>query len=234
MKGTLYLIPSLLGDTPAARAIPPENTERLSTIRHFIVEEVRTARRFLRACIPDFPIDASSFLVYNEHTAGEDLSFYLEPLEKGSDAGLLSEAGIPCVADPGAAIVRAAHERGIRVRPLPGPSSLLLALAASGFNGQHFLFHGYLPVDRDGRTRKIRELEKAIYALDQTQIFIETPYRNQALFRSLLSACRDGTRLCIAEGLTTDEESVRVNSIAAWKRGDPGPGRRPAVFLLYR
>lgn len=232
-KGTLYLIPSLLGDSPVQRAIPDLNIGIIRNLNYFIVEEIRSARRFLKKACPAVSIDDLQFLILNEHTTQQELSSFLEPLEKGNDVGLLSEAGLPCIADPGSLMVRMAHESGITICPLVGPSSLMLALMASGFNGQNFSFSGYLPIEKNARIRKIKELERNVYSMDQTQIFIEAPYRNLQLFRAITENCQEGTLLCIATELTTDEESVIVNTIKSWKGKSPAIEKKPTVFLLY-
>jgi 16S rRNA (cytidine1402-2'-O)-methyltransferase len=216
-------------------SVLPEGT--LAVIRRlefFIVEEIRTARRFLiRAGIPK-PIDALNFQVFNEHSGDQDIHEYLADALAGRDIGLLSEAGVPCVADPGSLIVRVAHELGIRVVPLTGPSSILLALMASGFNGQNFAFVGYLPADKILRGKKIKELERAIVEKDQTQVFIETPYRNQQVFDSLKTICRPDTQLCMATDVTGVNEVITSCSIAGWQNKKPDIHKKPTIFLLYR
>jgi 16S rRNA (cytidine1402-2'-O)-methyltransferase len=232
-KGTLYLIPSLLGESPVKNVVPDYNVEIIRRINYFIVEEVRTARRFLKKTSPALSIDDLQFLIFNEHTSPENLSSFLEPLKNGHDTGLLSEAGLPCIADPGAGIIRIAHEANIRICPLVGPSSLLLALMASGFNGQNFSFIGYLPIDKNGRASKLKEMERNIYSMDQTQIFIEAPYRNIQVFQAVLETCREGTLLCVATELTTSAESIIVRTIGSWKGKHPDIDKKPTVFLLY-
>jgi len=233
-KGTLYLIPSFLGESQVEAVFPSINKEIISKIRYFIVEEVRTARRFLKKVCPEIEIDKLTFTLYNEHSSTNDVSEFLEPTMKGEDTGIISEAGTPCVADPGSLIVKLAHESGIRVSPMTGPSSLLLALMASGFNGQQFAFLGYLPIDKSARSKKIREIELDIYKKDQTQIFIETPYRNLQLFQALTDTCQESTLLCMATSLTTTEESILTLSIKEWKKRKPYINKKPVVFLLYR
>jgi 16S rRNA (cytidine1402-2'-O)-methyltransferase len=233
-KGTLYLIPSLLGESQADAVFPSANREIVSKVRYFIVEEIRTARRFLKKVCPEIDIDSLTFTLYNEHSSSIDISSFLEPLLKGEDAGIISEAGIPCVADPGSLVVRLAHESGIRVVPLVGPSSILLALMASGFNGQQFVFHGYLPIDKPARARRLREIEQEILKKDQTQVFIETPYRNLQLLQAITETCQESTLLCIATSLTTSEESIITLPIKEWKKKKPDINKKPTVFLLYR
>jgi 16S rRNA (cytidine1402-2'-O)-methyltransferase len=233
-KGTLYLIPSLLGESPVGNVFPPENREIISRVKYFIVEELRTARRFLKKICPEIEIDDLTFTLYNEHSNQTDTAVFLEPLLNGQDAGIISEAGTPCVADPGSYVVLLAHKSGVRVVPLVGPSSLLLALMASGFNGQEFVFHGYLPIDKPTRIKRIREIEKDIYVKNQTQVFIETPYRNLQLFQTLIETCHESTLLCLAASLTTNEESIITLSIKEWKKKKPDLNKKPTVFLLYR
>lgn len=233
-KGTLYLIPATLSDGPVTSVLP-EGT--LSTIRKldcFIVEEIRSARRFLIKAGLEKPIDELSFKVFNEHSGQDELFDYLNDAMNGKDIGLLSEAGVPCVADPGSLIVRSAHELGIRVVPLTGPSSLLLALMASGFNGQNFVFHGYLPVDKGLRIKRIREIDRLLRDKDQTQIFIETPYRNIQMFESLVNGCNPDTMLCLATDVSGPSESIRSMRLGEWKKQKPDINKKPTVFLLYR
>jgi len=232
-KGTLFLIPALLGESPVKNVVPDYNIEIICRLKYFIVEEVRTARRFLKKTSPTLSIDELQFLIFNEHTPSEKLSSFLEPLINGHDTGLLSEAGLPCVADPGSGILRLAHEANIRICPLIGPSSLMLALMASGFNGQNFSFSGYLPIEKKARVTRLKELERNIYSLDQTQIFIEAPYRNVQVFHAILETCREGTLLCLATELTTSEESIVVKTIGNWKGKQPDIDKKPTVFLLY-
>ncbi|HSG68648.1 MAG TPA: SAM-dependent methyltransferase [Bacteroidales bacterium] len=232
--GTLYLIPTPLGDGPVEAVMPANLNAVVSSLRYFVVEDLRTARRFIKKLDRDFDIDGSEFFQLNEHSKPEDTAGMLQPLLAGHDMGLMSEAGTPCVADPGAAIVTLAHEHNIKVVPLSGPSSITLALMASGFNGQNFIFHGYLPVDRRAREQSLRKLEQDAFLLDQTQIFIETPYRNMQMFESLITTLKPGTRLCIAANLTTDAEYIRSLSISKWKNQKPAIHKQPAVFLVYR
>ncbi|MBE0647739.1 MAG: SAM-dependent methyltransferase [Bacteroidales bacterium] len=233
-RGTLYLIPSTLGDTRPEDVLPEKTLAVIRSLNSFIVEELRSARRFLRKAGYQGDFERTGLLVFNEHTNRDDLAAFLEPMLAGTDTGLLSEAGTPCIADPGAEIVEIAREHGIRVIPLSGPNSILMALMASGFNGQNFTFHGYIPIDRNERQRKIREMERAAVEKDQTQIFIETPYRNKAIFEALIQTCNQATRLCIALEVTTENESIEVRTIAEWKKRNEHLHKKPAVFLLYR
>jgi 16S rRNA (cytidine1402-2'-O)-methyltransferase len=233
-KGKLFLIPAQLGDTDPADVIPEGTIAILRQLEVFVVEELRTARRFLKKAGFTKPFEKVTFLLLNEHTRIEDLSSLIKPALEGRDTGLLSEAGMPCIADPGSELAKIAHQSGVRVVPLTGPSSIFLALAASGFNGQNFTFNGYLPVEREKRNKKIKELEKVSYEKDQTQVFIETPYRNNQMFQSLTEVCRDETLLCLAADLTSPGEFVCVRSIREWRKEKPDLGRRPCVFLLYK
>jgi 16S rRNA (cytidine1402-2'-O)-methyltransferase len=235
MKGTLYLIPSTLGDSAPSSVLPQNIPETVEKLRYFIVEDNRTARRFLKKILPFINIDDLTFQVLNEHTSHAEIPALLTPLLEGQDVGLLSEAGLPCVADPGSALVGYAHENGIKVVPLSGPSSIFLALMASGFNGQNFVFHGYLPVDKRERVQKIKEIETAAYQKDQTQIFIETPYRNNQMLEALLQACKPETKICIAFDLTLQGEKIIQTTAKRLNMSNrPDLNKKPAVFLLYR
>lgn len=231
--GTLYLIPTALGGEDARMILPQSTLRVLSMLTHFIVENAKSARHFLKAAGYPHALQGIRMQTLDEHTREAALAELLEPLVTGQDCGLLSEAGCPAVADPGAMLIRGAHERGIRVVPLVGPSAILLALMASGLNGQRFAFHGYLPVEREERRKKLRELESESQRVDRTQIFIETPYRNENAFRAILDACRDDTLVCLATDLTLPSESVRTQSVEAWRKVPPDLNRRPTVFLLY-
>jgi 16S rRNA (cytidine1402-2'-O)-methyltransferase len=235
--GILYLLPVPLTMTPDAAtlsaALPAATLAKARELRHFVVEQAKSARAVLKLLHLPVPLQELSLAELNEHTPETALRHLLAPLLQGHDLGLMSEAGCPAIADPGARLVALAQCRGLRVVPLIGPSSLFLALMASGLNGQRFAFHGYLPVKAKERERAIHELEKESRARQQTQIFIETPYRNQALFAALLQyACPD-TRLCLATDLTLPEESIRTHTIRDWQnRPSPNCNRRPTVFLL--
>ena len=232
-KGTLYLVPTALG-REVTPFLPPATLESLRRLRTFIVEDAKTARAFLKAGGYSHPLQSVRMLVLNEHTSPSDLAALLHPLENGEDCGLLSEAGCPCVADPGAELVRRAHAAEIRVVPLVGPSSLLLALMASGLNGQRFTFHGYLPVERGARAKKLQQLERTSEHEDSAQILIETPYRNVALLDAIQISCRDDTLLCVATDLTLPAETIRTLTVGQWKHAHPDLNRRPSVFVLYR
>lgn len=231
---TLYLIPVTLGDTPLSRVLPSYNAEIIHNIRHFIVEEIRTARRFLKAVDRELNIDTLTFYEMGKHADTSQFSSYLDPLRRGENIGVISEAGCPAVADPGADLVDIAQREGLRVVPLVGPSCILLSVMASGFNGQSFAFHGYLPIDPQARIRRIKQLEARSREEHQTQLFIETPYRNAKLFADILSCCNVQTRLCVAAGITTDREWICTRTIKAWKqKGLPDIGKIPAIFLIY-
>lgn len=232
--GVLYLIPTPLGDAALDLLLPAEVQRIAMRLRHFVVERAKTARAFLKGLGLGVPLSEIRMEVLDEHTPREAVARLLEPLLIGLDLGLVSEAGCPSVADPGARLVALAHERGIRVKPLIGPSAILLALMGSGLEGQRFSFHGYLPADRAGRISKIQELERISREHRQTQIFIETPYRNNALLADLLSTCSPGTRLCLAVALTTAREAIRTQPVSAWRRISPDLDRLPTVFLLLK
>ncbi len=231
-KGNLYLIPTPLGETGFDTGLPSYNLLMLSQIDIFIVEEFRSARRFLRKAGYTRDFETVTFYLLNEHTPDIEAATMLEKASGGSHIGLLSEAGLPCVADPGNIIVRLAHRKDIRVIPLTGPSSIMLALMASGMNGQNFVFHGYLPVKTDDRIKALRELEHSVSKGKQTQIFIETPYRNMAMLESIIKTCHPELLLCIAADLTLETEWIRSMPVRDWKNQTPALHKRPAVFLL--
>jgi 16S rRNA (cytidine1402-2'-O)-methyltransferase len=232
IKGILYLIPTPLGETGFETGLPAYNLQILDHIDIFVIEELRTARRFLRKAGYTRDFEAVTFYLLNEHTPDEEAAGMLELSMAGRNIGLLSEAGLPCIADPGNIVVRLAHRKGIRVVPLIGPSSIMLALMASGLNGQNFAFHGYLPVKPDERSRALRELDHAATKNNQTQIFIETPYRNLQMLESITKTCHPSLRLCIAVDLTLETEWIRSISVSEWKKQKPDLHKRPAVFLL--
>lgn len=231
-KGKLYLIPALLGPVAPERVLPSFNLDIIFRLNEFIVEEERTARRFLRSIGYTRSFDEVTLHVLNEHTKDEDTPAYLQSAKDGHDLGLLSEAGTPCIADPGSAIVRQAHLAGIIVVPLVGPNSLLLALMASGLNGQYFTFHGYLPAKTDERAQKLKVLEKEAYSKHVTHLFIETPYRNMQLLESIIQHCRPSTLLCIACDITLETEFIATKTVGEWKKKLPALGKRPTVFLI--
>ena len=231
---SLYLIPTTLGDQRIDSVLPNANSLIVKSIQYFIVEEIRTARRYLKRVDTSINIDELNFNELNEHTRKQGLEELLAPLFNGFDVGIISEAGCPGVADPGAELVKLAHEKNIRVIPLVGPSSVLLALMASGMNGQNFAFLGYLPVKKIDRIKKIREIEKQSLTENQTQIFIEAPYRNIQLLEDLITTLNENTRLCIAADLTLETEFIRSKTIASWKKAVPDINKRPAIFLIYK
>ena len=231
-KGQLYLIPSPLGDNDPAEVIPAPVLERLRGLKTFVVEEVRTARRYLSRAGLKGQIEGLEFHVLNEHTPEAEVEALAALFDGGQDVGLITEAGLPAVADPGSALVALCHRRGIRVIPFVGPSSLMMALMASGLNGQSFAFLGYLPAKTDERRNAIRNIEKQSAARHQTQIFIETPYRNDAMLEDLLRICAPGTRLCIAADITLPEETIRTRTVAQWRKEPMTIGKKPCVFMI--
>lgn len=235
-KGKLYLIPNTLGESSLEDVIPNGNIDKILKIKHFIVEDLRNARRFLSKAGWRGRIEELEFYELNEHTKDKDIIKHLEKAEQGIDVGLLSDAGTPCVADPGAEIVSMAHSKGIQVVPLVGPSSILLALMASGFNGQNFTFLGYLPRERGNRERSIKDLEKKIFRLHQTQIFIETPYRNNQMLESLAKSCSSSTRICVATDLSLETEMIISQTAEEWKKMHTKIDihKRNTIFLMYK
>ena len=234
MKGVLYLVPNTLGNPDTTQTIPKAIPGIVKSTNVFIVENLRNARRYLKNLDRSIDIDQLVFHELNEHTAEEEVPDYLAEVMDGSNAAVITEAGVPGVADPGALVVRLAHELGIRVIPLTGPSSILLALMASGLNGQSFSFLGYLPIKRPERIRRIREIEQDVKRKGNTQVFIEAPYRNDAMLSDLLDTCEPSTLLCIAADITLDTEFIRTRSISAWKNQKPSLHKRPVIFLLGR
>ncbi|NLZ72221.1 MAG: SAM-dependent methyltransferase [Bacteroidales bacterium] len=230
----LYLIPVTLGNTLIDRVLPEYNKSIILQIKHFIVEDVRTARRFLKKLERSIEIDDLTFYVLNKRTPKDKLYDFLAPLQSGEPIGLMSEAGCPAVADPGSDVVAIAHEKKLKVVPLVGPSSILLSVMASGFNGQSFSFHGYLPIKGEQRIQKIKELERRVYADDETQLFIETPYRNQQMVDDLLKNCKEQTKLCIAANITCTDESILTKTIQEWRKNPPQLAKIPCIFLLYK
>lgn len=229
----LFLLPTVLAPGTADQVLAPQVTDILSRVDHFFAENLRTTRRFISELKLGRPIERLEFEELSKDTPPLHIRKVLKHWhEAGHDVGVLSEAGCPGVADPGAVTVRFAHELGIRVVPLVGPSSLLLALMASGLNGQSFVFHGYLPIDRAGRAQRIRQIEKAAFQHQQTQLFIETPYRNGALLDDILAHCQPTTLLCVAANLTAEDEFVKTQSIASWQSQKPDLHKKPTVFLL--
>ena len=231
-KGKLYLIPSPLGDNDPSEVIPSPVLDSLSGFRTFVVEEVRTARRYLSRAGLKGKIGELEFHELNEHTDNATIEGYLRLFDNGNNVALISEAGLPAVADPGAQLVALAHSHGIEVVPAVGPSSLMLALMASGLNGQSFAFCGYIPAKSDERRSRLRTLEKISGQLRQTQILIETPYRNDSLFADILSVCAPSTRVCVAANITMPDAFIRTMKVAQWKKEGLIIGKRPCVFLI--
>lgn len=232
LKCALYLIPVTLGNVPFEQCLPEYNRQIVSSIKHFIVEQTRTARRFIRAFAPEVVIDELTFYELNKHTPTEQIGSYLEPLMRGESVGVISEAGCPSIADPGADVVAITQRKGLPVVPLIGPSSILLSLMASGFNGQRFAFRGYLPIDDKERVAAIKEMENRIRTQGETQVFIETPYRNDKLIEQLCKTCHSNTRLCIAAQITCPDEFIRTLTIGEWQRRKPAIHKVPCIFLL--
>lgn len=235
METALYLLPVTLGDTAIDKVLPTYNAGIIREIKHFIVEDVRSARRFLKKVDREIDIDTLSFYPLNKHTSPEDISGYLNPLAEGHSMGVISEAGCPAVADPGADVVAIAQRRNLKVVPLVGPSSIILSVMASGFNGQSFAFHGYLPIEPNERSKRLKELEGRIYSEHQTQLFIETPYRNHKMLDDILKACRPQTKLCIAANITCEGEYIKTRTVKEWKgTALPDLSKIPCIFLLYK
>ncbi len=235
MQTALFLIPVTLGETEIDKVLPPFNREIILRIKYFIVENIRSARRFLKKTDSGIDIDSLIFFELNKHTSPADVSGYLNPISEGHSVGVISEAGCPAIADPGADVVAIAQQKNISVIPLVGPSSILMSLMASGFNGQSFTFHGYLPIDSNERISKIKLLEQRIYAENQTQLFIETPYRNGKLIEDILKTCKPSTKLCIAADITCESEYIKTKTLPEWKKNQiPDLSKRPCIFLLYK
>jgi len=233
--GRLYVIPSLLGPTETHAVLPEHTLDIARRLTHFVVETPKDARQFLKAIAPQRPLQALELAEFNEHTPMKHIEALLAPVFAGHDLGLLADAGCPGVADPGAGLVAAAHRAGVRVVPLVGPSSVLLALMASGLNGQAFVFHGYLPAKPGPREQALRALDDALRRSGATHVFIETPYRNEALLATVLSTCRPELRLCVAIDLSLPSEEIVSRRIATWREIKPADlARRPAIFLLGR
>lgn len=229
---TLYLVPNVLADGNWQNVLPAQVNNILSETRFFIVENIRTARRFMKQVNREIDIDACTFYEINKRTDPKDLPRFLKPLEAGNDIAVISEAGCPGVADPGADVVNIAHKKGLHVVPIVGPSSIILALMASGLNGQNFAFSGYLPVKPHERSKELARLDKRVQTQRQTQIFIETPYRNNQLANDILKNCAPSTRLCIAANITGTNEFIRTKTIEKWKGKLPNLHKQPAIFLI--
>ena len=237
LEAGLYLIPSQLSDTPLDMALPAHNIDVVRGIRYFVVESLRSARRFLKKCDRDIDIDSLTFSELNEHSDLKDLAALeamLEPIGRGEPVGVISDAGCPAVADPGADLVAIAQRRGYKVFPLVGPSSILMSLMASGFNGQRFAFEGYLPVDGQARQARLKEMTRRIEREHQTQIFIEAPYRNNQLIADLVQHLPAAMRLCVASDITGDGQSIVTRTIAQWRQAQYDYHKVPTIFLLYQ
>ena len=234
MESALYLLPVTLGDTPVDSVLPAYNNEVITDRRHFIVEDVRSARRFLKKVDREADIDSMTFYPLNKHTSPNDISGYLQPLLEGHPMGVISEAGCPAVADPGADVVAIAQQKNLKVVPLVGPSSIILSVMASGFNGQSFAFNGYLPIEPGERAKKLKQLEQRVYAEHQTQLFIETPYRNNKMLEDILHNCRPQTKLCIAANITCEGQFIRTKTVKNWQGNLPDLTKIPCIFLLYK
>jgi len=231
VTGRIFLIPVTLGGDDFLKVIPEKVLSLTRSLRYFIVEDIRSARRFLRLIDKEFPINDTVFFELNEHTGDTDLAQYLQPVLNGSDIGIMSEAGLPGIADPGARIIEIAHQKRITVTPLSGPSSIILALISSGLNGQSFTFHGYLPVKPNERSAKLREIEKKA-GEGYAQIFMETPYRNQRLLEAIITMCHSDTKLCIAIDITLPTESIRTMKISEWKKSLPALNGKLVIFVM--
>lgn len=234
MKGKLYLIPTTLGDNNPIDVLPATVIQIIKKTNYFIVENEKTARRFIKKICPSKPQSELKLFPLSKHTELIDTQSYLNSCSKGIDVGLLSEAGVPAIADPGALMVELAHKKNIRVVPLVGPSSILLAMMSSGFNGQNFTFNGYLPIDAKDRKRTIKTLERISKDKNQSQIFIETPYRNNKMLNDLLQSLQTNTKLCIASNITLETEYIRTLSIGEWKKtAKPDLHKIPTIFILH-
>lgn len=234
METALYLLPVTLGDTSVEKVLPSYNKEIITAIKYFIVEDVRSARRFLKKVDRSIVIDDLTFYTLNKHTSPEEISGFLQPLSEGNSMGVISEAGCPAVADPGADVVAIAQRKNYKVVPLVGPSSIILSVMASGFNGQSFAFHGYLPIEPSDRIKRLKELENRVYSENQTQLFIETPYRNNKMMEDIMKACRPQTRLCIAANITCEGEYIKTRTLREWNGKFPDLSKIPCIFLIYK
>lgn len=230
---SLYLIPVTLGETSISQVLPDYNHDIIVGIKHFIVENIRSARRFLKKVEKSIDIDELTFYELNRHTDRKIIGEYLEPLKNGNDVGIISEAGCPAIADPGADVVAIAQQRGYKVVPLVGPSSIIMSVMGSGFNGQSFAFNGYLPVEVPQRIKALKKLENKVWNDDQTQLFIETPYRNAKMFETIVNNLKPQTKLCVAAGITCPEEYIKTKTIEQWKKNPlPDFNKIPAIFLI--
>lgn len=234
IESGLYLLPVTLGETSIEQVLPAYNKEIILGIKHFIVEDVRSARRFLKKVERSINIDELTFYPLNKHTSPEDISGYLKPLVEGHPMGVISEAGCPAVADPGADVVAIAQRKNLKVVPLVGPSSIILSVMGSGFNGQSFAFHGYLPIEPNERAKRIKALEQRVYSENQTQLFIETPYRNHKMMEDIIRNCKPQTKLCIAANITCEGEFIKTKTVKEWQGKLPDLNKIPCIFLIYK
>jgi 16S rRNA (cytidine1402-2'-O)-methyltransferase len=233
--GKLYLLPVPLGDDADPKTVLPETVAKsIEFIDHYIVENEKTARRFIKAILPTKKQPELKISILNKHTQASEHNAFIQPCMEGKNVGLMSEAGCPGVADPGAAIVKIAHEKGIQVVPLVGPSSILLAMMASGMNGQSFAFNGYLPIDKGDKKNALKYFEKTSQERGQSQLFIETPYRNNKLVEDLLTLLQPNTHLCIAADITLETEYIKTKTVAQWKKEKPDLHNRPCIFIIHR
>lgn len=234
MTGKLYLIPTTLGETEPLEVMPLSVKKVVEQIDHYIVENEKTARRFIKKISPKKPQPSLTIMKLDKYAEEAETLQYLDVCAEGVNVGLLSEAGVPAIADPGASIVKLAHEKGIQVVPLVGPSSILLAMMSSGFNGQNFAFNGYLPIDKNERKKAIKELERLSFEKKQSQIFIETPYRNEKMFAELKATLSPITNLCIAVDITLATEYIKTLAVKEWKHQQPDLHKRPAIFIIQK
>lgn len=233
-KGILYLIPNTLGSVESAHVIPEGVKQVISTIEYFVVENEKSARHYLKSLNVGIIQQNLKMEVLDKHTEKTNYTSLLQPLHDGNNVGLISEAGAPAVADPGSEIVALAHKKNIKVVPLTGPSSILLGLMASGLNGQSFCFHGYLPIEKEAKKNSLKQLERDSFQKKQTQIFIETPYRNMQMMQDILSVCEPSTLLCLATDITLNTETIKTMPISEWKKNIPEINKRPTVFFLLK
>lgn len=231
MKGTVYMLPMTLGDSSIDSVIPTEVQERIQSLKYFIVENIKTTRRYLKKIDKSINIDELTFFELNKHTKQEEIAGFIIPALEGEDIGMISEAGCPGIADPGSEIARISYLKGITIKPLVGPSSILMALISSGMNGQEFSFNGYLPFDKSKRSKKIKDLER-LAQRNFTQLFMETPFRNNALLDEVLKNCKGSLKLCIAADISLESEFIQTKTIADWKKNIPNLKKRPVMFVL--
>lgn len=234
MSGILYLIPTTISTADPDDTLPANLLPTVNLLDEFIVENIKTTRRFLRAIGFKKDFDLIPYHLLNKHTSSAEIPTFLKGLEQDKNIGLFSEAGVPCIADPGAIIVKFAHQKKLTVKPLSGPSSIFMALSASGFNGQNFAFNGYLPIENKARKEKIKQFEQRVLQEDQTQIFIEAPYRNNAVLDAFINACRSESMLCVASNVSASDEFIKTLPVSGWKKQKPDLHKKNTVFLLYK